>query len=100
MKIVSVAKAKATLSACLKDSETGPVVVTRNGRPVTVMLAVGDEEELERLIMAYSPRLRKILDAARARVREGAGIAHEEFWEGVNRAAETKRKPVARRKSA
>ena len=80
MKIASVADVKAHFSAYVKASEQGPVVVTRNGRPVAVLLAVGDEEELERLILAHSPRLRAILDAARQRIRAGAGISHEEFW--------------------
>jgi hypothetical protein len=32
------------------------------------------------LILAYSPRLRNILEAARQRIRAGAGIDHEDFW--------------------
>ena len=38
-----------------------------------------DEEELERLVMAYSSRLRTILQSARERLREGAGVRHEEL---------------------
>jgi PHD/YefM family antitoxin component YafN of YafNO toxin-antitoxin module len=54
---------------------------TKNGRPVAVLLSVGDDEdELERLLMAYSPKLRSILDAARERIRHGQGMPHEEFW--------------------
>jgi prevent-host-death family protein len=83
MKIASVADVKAHLSAYLKASERGPVVVTRNGKPVAVLVAVGDDEELERLLLAHSPRLRAILDAARQRLRAGAGIPHEEFWQDV-----------------
>ena len=83
MKIASVADVKAHFSAYVKASEQGPVVVTRNGRPVAVLLAVGDEDELERLILAHSPRLRTILDAARQRIRAGAGISHEDLWKDV-----------------
>ena len=39
MKIASVADVKARLSAYLKDSEQGPVVVTRNGKAVAVLVA-------------------------------------------------------------
>ncbi len=81
MKVASVADIKAHFSAYLRASEQGPVVVTRNGAPVAVLLAVGDEEELEQLILAHSPRLRKILDAARQRIEAGRGIRHEEFWQ-------------------
>jgi prevent-host-death family protein len=42
MKIASVADVKARLSAYLKDIEEGPVVITRNGTAVAVLLAVPD----------------------------------------------------------
>jgi len=44
--IASVAAIKARLSAFLKESEEGPVVVTRNGKAVAVLLAVSDEDAL------------------------------------------------------
>lgn len=83
MRKASVADVKAHLSAYLKASEQGPVVVTRRGKPVAVLLAVSDEEELERLLMAHSPRLQAILDAARQRIAAGEGIPEEQFWEEV-----------------
>ena len=64
MKIASVADIKARLSAYLKASATGPVVVTRNGKAVAVLVGVEDDEEVERLLLAHSRKLRTILDAA------------------------------------
>ena len=93
MKIASVADVKARLSAYLKASARGPVVITKNGKPVGVLLSVGDEDELERLLMAYSPKLRSILDAARERIRQGAGIRHQDFWAKVE-LSESPRKEV------
>jgi prevent-host-death family protein len=81
MKIASVAEVKARLSAYLKASEEGPVVVTRNGKPVAVLLALADEEEIERLVLGYSPRFRSLLEEARQQIREGSGIPHDEFWQ-------------------
>ena len=80
MKIASVAEVKAQFSAYLKESEQGLVIVTRNGRAVAALLAVRDDEELERLVLAHSPRLRAILETARQQIREGEGISHEDFW--------------------
>ena len=80
MKIASVAEIKAQFSAFLKASERGPVVVTRNGRPVAVIVGVHDEDEIERLLMAYSPRLRAILERSRQQFREGKWLSEEEFW--------------------
>jgi prevent-host-death family protein len=85
MRIASVADVKAHLSAYLKASAQGPVVVTRNGKAVAVLVAVGDDEELERLLMAHSPKLQAILGAARQRIQEGKGIPHDQFWEQVER---------------
>jgi prevent-host-death family protein len=80
MKIASVAEIKSQFSAFLKASERGPVVVTRNGRPVAVIVGVQDEDEIERLLMAYSPRLRAILDRSRQQFREGEWLGEKEFW--------------------
>jgi prevent-host-death family protein len=91
MKIASVAEIKAHFSAYLRASARGPVVVTRSGKPVGILPAVDDEEELERLVLAYSPRLRTILDAARQRIRAGAGIGHEDLWRELESGNETKR---------
>src|SRR4051794_36893303 len=86
MKIASVAEVKARLSSYLQASATGPVVVTRNGKAVAVLLGVRDDEEVERLILAHSRKLRAILDAADRRIDEGAGIGHDEFWQRVESA--------------
>jgi prevent-host-death family protein len=90
MNIVSVADIKAHFSAYLRAAARGPVVITRSGKAVGVLLAVEDEEELERLVLAYSPRLRTILNAARQRIRAGAGIRHEDLLEELEGGKESK----------
>ena len=83
MKIASVADVQAQLSAYLKAAAAGPVVVTRNGKPVAVIVGVQDEDEIERLLMAYSPRLRAILESSRRQIRQGEALSHDEFWTEV-----------------
>lgn len=83
MKVAPVAEVKAKFSAYLRDSVDGPVIVTRHGRPVAVLLSVRDEDELERLVLAYTPKFRTILDTARQQIRETGGLVHEELWEEV-----------------
>src|SRR6266852_5447344 len=80
MKIASVANIKARLSAYLKESEEGPVIVTRNGKAVAVLLAVTDDDELERLILAHSPKFQALLDKSRRQIEETGGIPHDQFW--------------------
>jgi prevent-host-death family protein len=95
MKVASVAEVAADFGVFLKDSENGPVVVTRHGKPVAVLLATDNEGDLERLLMGHSPKLQAILEAARKRFRSGAGIPHETFWKEV--VAENAGKPKRRR---
>lgn len=83
MKIAPAAEVKAKFSAYLKASERGPVVVTRHGKAVAVLLSVGSDDEVERLVLANSGRFQAILDVARSEIREGRGIPHEEFWQEV-----------------
>jgi len=80
MKIAPVADVKARLSAYIKESEEGPVIVTRNGKPVALLLSMQDEDELDRMVLAYSPKFRSILDSARKQILAGQGIGHEDFW--------------------
>jgi len=83
MKIASVADVKAHFSGFLKESREGPIVVTRNGRPTAVLLSVEDEDEVERLTLAYSPKFKKILQLARQQIKKQGGISHKQFWAEV-----------------
>jgi prevent-host-death family protein len=80
MKIAPLAEVKAQFSRYVEECERGPIVVTRNGRAVAVIVAAGDEDELERLVLAHTPSLRRLLQAAEARIRRSGGLSHEEFW--------------------
>jgi prevent-host-death family protein len=100
MKIASVAEVKSQLSSFLKASERGPVVVTRNGRPVAVIVGVHDEDEIERLLMAYSPHLRAILERSRQQFRDGNWLSEEEFWSQFEKSQPSKGPAKPRRKRA
>lgn len=83
MKIAPVADVKAHFSAYLDDCQNGPVVVTRNGRPVAVIVGAEDEEDLDLLILTHTPRFRALLDDAERRIRDSGGIGHDAFWARV-----------------
>src|SRR6516165_10164786 len=93
MKTASVEDVKARLSAYLKESRRGPVVVTRNGKAVAVLVAVTDDDELERLVLAHSPKFQALLDRSRRQIEKTGGIPHDEFWREVE--AES-RKPAVK----
>ena len=99
MKVATVTEMGADFAGYLKASEQGPVVVTRNGKPVAVLLRTAGAEDLDRLLMGHSPKLQSILEAARERFRSGAGIPHETFWKEVEaeNAGRTKKQSQSRK---
>ncbi|HET6883061.1 MAG TPA: type II toxin-antitoxin system Phd/YefM family antitoxin [Pirellulales bacterium] len=80
MKTASMGQVKSQFSAFVKACETGPIIVTRNGKPVAVLVGVEEENEIERVLMANSPRLQAIIAKSRQSIREGRGMSHDEFW--------------------
>lgn len=84
MKIAPLADVKARLSAYLEQvANEGPVIITRNGRPVAVLLAPRDEDDLERLVLAHSPRFQALLAKSRASIGAGRGLSRNTFWKAV-----------------
>lgn len=86
MRIVPLAEVKARLSAYVEECEAeGPVVITRNGRAVAVLVAPVDDDDLESLLLARSPRFQALLDKSRRSIKSGKGLTREEFWQAVAR---------------
>jgi prevent-host-death family protein len=84
MRIAPLADVKARLSGYLERvASEGPVIITRNGKPVAVLLAPRDEEDLERLVLAHSPRFLALLEKSRASVEAGRGLTSSAFWKAV-----------------
>jgi hypothetical protein len=67
-------------------------VVTRNGRPVAVIVGVHDEDETERLLMAHSPHLRGILEKSRQQFRQGQWLSERTSGRSSSRAGGSRRR--------
>src|SRR5947209_1911731 len=74
MTIAPVADIKAHSRAYMNDTKQGPIVVTRDRKPVAVFPAVNDEDDIESLIPARSPKFQAILERSRREIRKGRGI--------------------------
>src|SRR5580658_6060439 len=83
MKKAALADVKAKFAKFLNESSNGPVIITRDGKPIAVLMGIHDEDELDRLNFASSRRLHEILEAGRKEVREGRAIPNEDFWNQV-----------------
>jgi prevent-host-death family protein len=84
MRIAPIADVKARLSDYLEECRTeGPLVITRNGKAVAVLLVPSDNDDLERLMLGRSPRFRKLLNRSRQSIKAGKGLPEKAFWETV-----------------
>lgn len=83
MNIAPLADVKARFSAYIKQTQKGPVVVTKNGKPVVVLLNIANENDLERILLANSKKFQAMLDAAERRIRDTGGISHKDLWAQV-----------------
>ena len=81
MTVASLAEIKAKFSAYLQEAEaSGPVVVTRKGRAVAVIVAPADDNDLEAILLSRSPKFRSLLNKSRRSISAGRGETHEQFW--------------------
>ncbi len=98
MKTASAAKIAAQFNHYLEASREQPVLVTRNGKPVAVLLAVQDKAEAEQLASGRSRSLRSILEESHKQLQKGGGIPHDQFWREVEQSRRTKRPASSRAK--
>ncbi len=85
MTIASLAEVKARLSAYVKSSKKGPIVVTKNGRPAAVLISVDNDDELESILLACSRRFQRLLERSNREIDQGKGLPHDEFWKRARR---------------
>ena len=89
MRVAPVADVKAHLSAYLDQCESeGPIVITRNGKAVALLLAPRDDDDLESLLLGRSPRFQALLKRSRESIKKGKGITATAFWQTVRKRAQ------------
>ena len=87
MKFTNVRELKAKTSEMLRTVERGnAVLVTTHGRP-TAMLVPVTEDDIEDALLAYSPTLRKKIEAGLKDIRAGRTMLLSDY-----KAARTKKK--------
>ena len=96
MKSASATKIAARFNDYLEASREQPVLITRNGKAVAVLLSVQDKAHAEKLAVDRSRSLRSIFEEAHEQIRKGGGIPHGQFWREVERSRRARR-PVSSR---
>jgi prevent-host-death family protein len=83
MKTASVAKIAAHIDVYLEASREQPVLITRNGKPIAVLVAVKDQAEAEQVAKNGARLLRSVFQEAHEQLQKGEGVLHDEFWRKV-----------------
>jgi prevent-host-death family protein len=98
MRIAPLADVKARLSAYLDECGVeGPLVITRNGKAVAVLLVPNDDDDLERLMLGRSPRFQALLNRSRQSIKDGEGLSEGDFWDAVRKRARERKEAAAGR---
>jgi prevent-host-death family protein len=84
----------------LKASGDEPVLVTRNGKPIALLLAIQDKAEAERFASEKPRQLRSILEEAHKQIQKSGGIPHDQFWREVRQSRRAKRRASSGAKNA
>ena len=80
MKVIGLSEAKDKLSSVIDSAANGPVVLTRNGRTAAVLIVPENDDDLERLLLSRSKKLKAILEQSRFEARRGEVISLEEAF--------------------
>ena len=80
MKIENIREVKTRFSRYIKDlSETGSVVITKNGRPCAALMPVTEDTDLEALALSQNKRFWNLIDKAIARGRQEGFVGLEDL---------------------
>jgi prevent-host-death family protein len=79
MKVATLTEVKKRFSAYIEESRESPVVVTRNRRPVAMIVGIHDEEDVDALLLADNPRFLQLVEEARQRVKVTSGVSLAEM---------------------
>lgn len=78
MKVIEMSNATSTLAEYASEVDREPVIITSNGKPVAVLLAI-DDVDLETISLRDNPEFQAILAKSRARLKAEGGISSQEM---------------------
>jgi prevent-host-death family protein len=92
VKIAPLFEVKNKLSELVKETESGPIVITRNGKPCAALVHLAEDEDMESFMLSHNPRFLKLVDRAAERMRREGGTPLNELAKAVQRQRRPPRK--------
>ena len=69
MKIAPLYEVKNKLSEYVQETTSGPVVITKNGKPCAALVHLEEDQDMESFLLSHNPRFLRLLDRAAERAR-------------------------------
>jgi PHD/YefM family antitoxin component YafN of YafNO toxin-antitoxin module len=74
---VEMSEATQTLAESAEQAEKGPIIVTRQGRPIAIMIAV-ENADVESLTLSQNPQFLALIEHSRERQKREGGLSSDE----------------------
>lgn len=100
MKTAAAAKVAAQFNSFLETCAKEPVLVTQNGKPVAVLIAVQDKDDADQIVSGRPRTLRSVLKESHEAMKQKGGIPHDQFWREVEQSRHVKPAASQRKKRA
>lgn len=84
MKTVEVSKATLPLSDYAKEVKKEPVIITKEGRPVAVLVSIPNAD-IEMVPLSNNPKFIALIERSRASQKSEGGISPEEMRRRLER---------------
>ena len=70
MKIAPIYEVKNKLSEYVQETASGPVVITKNGKPCAALVHLEEDQDMESFLLSHNPRFLGLLDRAAEQARK------------------------------
>ena len=77
MKAIELEKATKTLAESAREAGAEPLVLTRAGKPVAVLLPL-ENADLETVSLSTNPRFLELIERSRSRLAQEGGLSSKE----------------------
>lgn len=92
MRIAPLYQVKNRLSQLVKETESGPVVITKNGKPCAALVHLAEDEDMESFMLSHSPRFLKLLDRAADNTQRVGGTSLSELMKSLPKSDKSSRR--------
>ena len=96
MKIAPLYEVKNKLSEYVQETASGPVVITKNGKPCAALVHLGEDQDMESFLLSHNPRFLRLLDTAAEKARTEGTMP----MSALTKELKSRRKRVVKRKKA